>query len=126
MSRALNPATVPAVPYYSQGISLTRPEQLVLVSGQVGVSADGTVAEGITEQTQQAVANVLAVVQEAGLQAEHIAKLTIYLTDPANIEPFMAAAGGALPSPPPATTLLLVSGLASPDLLIEIEAIAAA
>lgn len=36
----------------------------------------------------------------------------------------MEAAAGALPSPPPATTLLIVKGLAGPDLLVEVEAVA--
>lgn len=54
-----------------------------------------------------------------------LVKLTIYLTDPADVEPFMCAVGGSLPDPPPATTMLIVSGLASPALRVEIEAIAA-
>ena len=37
----------------------------------------------------------------------------------------MCAVGGSLPDPPPATTMLIVSGLASPALRVEIEAIAA-
>ena len=37
----------------------------------------------------------------------------------------MGAAAGTLPTPPPATTMLIVSGLASPDLRVEIEAVAA-
>jgi len=39
---------------------------------------------------------------------------------------FMEGAGAALPSPPPATTLLIVKALAAPPLLVEIEAIAVA
>ncbi len=54
-----------------------------------------------------------------------LVKLTIYLTDPEDVGPFMAAAGGSLPQPPPATTLLLVAGLAAPELKVEIEAVAA-
>ena len=52
-------------------------------------------------------------------------KMTIYLTDPANVRPFMGSMAGSLPELPPATTLLIVQGLASPELLVEIEAIAA-
>ncbi len=48
-----------------------------------------------------------------------------HLTDPAHVPGFMAGAGGALPTPPPATTMLLVHQLASPELLVEIEAVAA-
>ena len=62
---------------------------------------------------------------EAGMRPSDLVKLTIYLTDPEDVGPFMAAAGGSLPQPPPATTLLLVAGLASPELKVEIEAVAA-
>ncbi len=89
------------------------------------MTATGEVPEGIEAQAAQAVANLNAVLDEAGLTAANLAKLTIYLTDPADVESFMGAVGGTLPDPPPATTLLIVNGLASPELRVEIEAIAA-
>jgi 2-iminobutanoate/2-iminopropanoate deaminase len=81
------------------------------VSGQVGMTSDGQVLD--------------AVLDAAGLTPADLAKLTIYLTDPADVEAFMGAAAGGLPSPPPAITMLIVNGLASPELRVEIEAIAA-
>jgi enamine deaminase RidA (YjgF/YER057c/UK114 family) len=122
---ALNPTAVPGSPFYSQGIDIRDPGGLVFVSGQVGMTATGEVPEGIEAQAAQAVANLNAVLDEAGLTSANLAKLTIYLTDPADVEPFMGAVGGTLPDPPPATTLLIVNGLASPELRVEIEAIAA-
>jgi 2-iminobutanoate/2-iminopropanoate deaminase len=124
-STALNPATVPTSPLYSQGIEIREAGRLVFVSGQVGMTAEGEVLQGIEAQAAQAVANLNAVLGEAGLSPTDLAKLTIYLTDPADVEPFMGAAGASLPQPPPATTLLIVSGLASPELRVEIEAVAA-
>jgi len=124
-STALNPATVPASPFYSQGIEIREAGRLVFVSGQVGMTAEGQILDGIEAQAAQAVANLNAVLDEAGLSPADLAKLTIYLTDPADVEPFMGAAGASLPQPPPATTLLVVNGLASPELRVEIEAVAA-
>jgi len=126
MKRALNPATVPASPYYAQGIEVTGSTRTVFVSGQVGVDAQGATVEGIAGQAKQAVANLNAVLAEAGLEPDSIVKLTIYLTDPANVGPFIEAAGPTLPPDPPATTMLLVAGLAAPDLLVEVEAVALA
>jgi enamine deaminase RidA (YjgF/YER057c/UK114 family) len=126
MKRALNPATVPASPYYAQGIEVTGATRTVFVSGQVGVDAQGATVEGIAGQAQQAVANLNAVLAEAGLEPDSIVKLTIYLTDPENVGPFIMAAGPTLPPDPPATTMLLVAGLAAPDLLVEVEAVAMA
>lgn len=124
MITALNPDGVLANPFYSQGIALSDAQRLVFISGQVGVDADGVLANGIAAQTERAIGNVHAVLAEAGLSPSDLVKLTIYLTDPANVEGFVAAAGAALPSTPPATTMLLV-GMASPEVLVEIDAIAA-
>jgi 2-iminobutanoate/2-iminopropanoate deaminase len=126
MNRPINPGTVPASEYYSQGVEVPGSSRLLFVSGQVGVTAEGAPLDGIAEQTRQAVDNLNAVLAEAGMTPADIVKMTIYLTDPDNVGPFMATAGPALPSPPPATTLLLVHQLAAPGLLVEIEAVAAA
>lgn len=125
MNRPVNPGAVPASPFYSQGMVVSGAERLLFVSGQVGVAADGSVVEGIEGQAGQAVANLNAVLAEAGMTATDLVKMTIYLTDPDNVGPFMAAAAGALTDPPPATSLLVVQQLASPELLVEVEGIAA-
>jgi 2-iminobutanoate/2-iminopropanoate deaminase len=125
MNTALNPTSLPSSPFYSQGIQVRDSDRLVFVSGQVGVMADGEILDGIEAQAAQAVANLNAVLAEAGLTAADLTKLTIYLTDPADVGPFMGSMAGTLPELPPATTMLIVRGLASPELLVEIEAIAA-
>lgn len=124
MLRKFNPAGLPAPVAYSQGVEATSFQKIVFVSGQVGVRADGSMAEGIQEQTRTAIANMNTVLADAGMDASNIAKATIYLTDESLLGDFMAAGGGLLPTPPPATTLLFVKALASPALLVEIEAIA--
>ncbi len=127
MKRTLNPASVPtSLPFYSQGVELSGTSRLVMVSGQVGVTVDGSVCEGIEAQARQAFENLNAVVAEAGLTPDDIVKLTIYLTDPDNLGPFLGAASASLTEEPPATTMLFVSALSSPDLLVEVEAIASA
>ncbi len=125
MNRPVNPSAVPPSPFYSHGIEVQGAQRTLYVSGQVGVGPDGAARSGIADQTRQAVANLNAVLAEAGMSASDIVKLTIYLTDPSNVGPFSQAAAGALGSPPPATTLLIVKGLGGPELLVEMEAIAA-
>lgn len=121
----LAPATVPASPFDSQGVEVRDASRPVYLSGQVGVVADGTPVDGIEAQAAQAVANLSAVLAEEGMTTADLVELTIYLTDLAEVGPFTGAVGGTLPQPPPATTLLLVAGLAAPELLVEIEAVAA-
>lgn len=126
MHKMLNPAGIPASPAYSHGVVVSAPKETLYISGQVGVDAQGNVGKDIGEQALLAVANLNAVLAEAGMSGKNLAKLTIYLTDDALIPGFVQAAGATLPQPPPATTMLIVKALAAPPLLVEIEAIAAA
>ena len=115
-----------ASPFYAQGIEVADTARTVYVSGQVGMDAAGSVAAGVGAQAVQAVANVHDVLAEAGLTPEAIAKVTIYLTDANHVGPFMEAAASSLPVDPPATTMLIVQALTSPELLVEVEAVAVA
>lgn len=124
MLTAINLPDRPAHPAYSQAMDAQAVDRMLFISGQVGAGSDGVVPAGVGEQAKLAIANLYAVLAEAGLTSANIAKLTIYLTDTAHLPEFYGAAFGTLPSPPPATTLLIVKGLADPALLVEIEAIA--
>lgn len=124
MRRSLNPASVPSSPFYSQGVEVQPGGRLVVVSGQVGIGPDGAPVEGIGAQTRQAVANVHAVLAEAGLGPECVVSQRIYLTDAESVPGFVEAAAEFIGEDPPATTMLVVAGLADPALLVEIEAVA--
>jgi 2-iminobutanoate/2-iminopropanoate deaminase len=111
---------------YSHGALAIDATRTLYISGQVGVSETGAIGKDIGEQAKFAVANLNRVLAEAGMDGSNLAKVTIYLTDDALIPGFVEAAGGTLPSPPPATTMLIVKALAAPPLLVEIEAVAVA
>jgi enamine deaminase RidA (YjgF/YER057c/UK114 family) len=125
MIRKFNPSGVSAPQFYSHGVELISPQRMLLVSGQVGVQPDGSVAEGIADQTRVALANLQTVLAGAGMEMSDIVKSTIYLTDENLFEGFAEAGAPLVSSPPAATTLIYVKALASPALLVEIEAIAA-
>lgn len=126
MATAVNPQSVSASPFYSQGMQVSGPARWLHVSGQVGVRADGSVPEDVGEQAAVAVANLTAVLAEADMAVADLVKITIYLTSPDHVGPFMGAAAGSLADPPPATTLLVVGALSDPRLHVEIEGVAAA
>lgn len=126
MRKAINPVGMSTPPYYSQAIEASGFVRTLYVSGQVGVADDGSVPPNVGEQAKVAIANLNAVLAEAGMDRNNIVKNTIFLTDPSHMQEFMAAGGELLSSPPAATTLLIVKALANPALLIEIEAIAVA
>lgn len=126
MLNMINPAGAPPPQFYSQGVEATGAQRILFISGQVGVDASGKVGADIGEQARIASANLSAVLAEAGMSSANLVKTTIYLTDAAHMQGFMEAAASTLPSPPPATTLLIVKALASPALLVEIEGVAVA
>lgn len=126
MLNAINHADREPSPFNSQAIEVTGATRTLHISGQVGAAPDGSVPAGVGDQALQAIANLNALLEQAGMTPANLAKLTIYLTDAAHLPEFVQAAAGTLPSPPPAATLLVVSGLAHPSLLVEIEAVAVA
>lgn len=122
-TRVLQPATVPAS-FYPQGLEVTGASRLVFVSGQVGTDDDGHWLDGVAAQTRQVLARVSAVLAEAGLGFGDVVKVTIYLTDPADYEPFLAVAGEVLGAPGFTVTGVVVSFLSAPEQKVEVEAIA--
>lgn len=126
MNKQLNPGTVaPPFSRYSQGVVTDPGARWLHVSGQVGVRPDGSLAEGFEAQYEQALKNVLAVVQAAGMKTGDIVKLVTYMMDGSQVPKARGIRLSLMGDAAPASTLVLVAGLASPAWLVEIEAIAA-
>jgi enamine deaminase RidA (YjgF/YER057c/UK114 family) len=114
---------------YSHGMS-TSAGELVFVAGQVGIPPGGqAVAGNVIAQTKQALENVRAVVEAAGCTMRDVVRLQTFLTRADAIADFMKARAEVFPGyfpdkvyPP--NTLLVISGLVRPELLVEVEAIA--
>jgi len=98
----------------------------VYIAGQIALDADGNlVGKGdIEAQTQQVYANLQAILEELGGSLENIVKMTTYLTDRSRLDAFRRVRNRFFSDPFPPNTLLFVNGLAHPDYLVEIEAIA--
>ena len=119
----------PPLGMYSHGM-VARGGELVIVAGQVGMTADGRVAgEDVVSQTKQALGNVRAVVEAAGCTMSDVVRLQTFLTRSEDIAGFMKARGEVFPTyfpdgTYPPNTLLVVSRLVRPELLVEVEAMA--
>lgn len=119
----------PPLGMYSHGM-IAPAGEIVVVAGQVGVAPDGTVAEGdVVAQTRQALANVRAVVEAAGCRMRDVVRFQTFLIRADDIAGFMKAREEIFPElfpdgAYPPNTLLVVSRLVRPDLLVEIEAMA--
>ena len=122
----LNPSTMHRNPAFSQGVVIEPGSRLVVVGGQNGVDATGAVVgSGLREQTAQALRNVLTVLGEVGATQEDVAKLTIHLVDGSDVQEGFEASREVWGAHPTAVTVLMVARLGRPDVLVEIEALAA-
>ncbi len=100
---------------------------LVFVRGQVGQDLDTAASVAIddpTGQTERAMTNIKTLLEEAGAKVEDICKITIYITDPRYREAVYRKVGEHLKGVHPVSTGLVVSALARPEWLVEIDATA--
>jgi enamine deaminase RidA (YjgF/YER057c/UK114 family) len=127
MLKIHNPATIaPPTGRYQHGVEVPAGARWLYVSGQVGNRPDGTVPAGIAAQADTVWSNLKAILAEAGMGFGDLVKINVLLTDARFVTAAREARDKALgDARPPASTLAVVTALASPDFLIEIEAIAA-
>ena len=126
MNRILNPATVaPPVGKYSHAIEVPPDARWLTISGQVGAAPDGTVPADIQGQAANCWRNILSILADAGMAVGDLVKVTVFLTREQDIPAYREARDRALGDARPASTLLVVSKLASPSFLVEVEATAA-
>ncbi len=98
----------------------------VYIAGQTPVDEQGQVVGrgDITAQTTQVFENIKKALAGVGADFSDLVKITVYVTDPRFREPAAEVRRSYLTDALPASTLVVVSGLASPDYLLEVEAIA--
>jgi 2-iminobutanoate/2-iminopropanoate deaminase len=122
MPRYFNPATVPApASHYSQGIAHGAVFKRLIISGQIGVGVDGTIAKGLEAQMEQAWDNMLHILDAAQLDRTDLVKITVFVTVPGSVGLYRKIREKKLGSHAPCATYLEIAGLASPELLVEIE-----
>lgn len=110
-----------AIGPYSQAIDAGA---FVFISGQIPVDpATGNIPEGITAQTTQSLANVRAILAEAGLTVANVVKTTVFLADMADFGPMNEVYASVFTAPVPARSAVAVKTLPK-NVLVEIEVIA--
>lgn len=125
--KPLNPTSIaPPFARYSHGVALPAGCRLAVCSGQLGVAPDGSVPEDARAQADLCFANLAAILAMDGMGLSDIVRLNAYVTDRAHMAGYMAARDAHVGTPPPASTLVIVSGFTRPEFKVEIEAIAAA
>ncbi|HZF33243.1 MAG TPA: RidA family protein [Candidatus Angelobacter sp.] len=126
MHKHLNPPTV-VKPFsrYSQAVEAPANARWLNISGQVGATPDGTILKGFEAQAKQCWVNIIAILAASGMGVEDLVKVNIFVTGTEYVGASRAIRDAALKGAEPASTYLVIAALAHPDLVVEIEAIAA-
>ena len=122
MFKAINPAGVcPPFRHYVHSIEVPPDCRWLVVSGQVGTLPDGTIPDGIEAQTEAAWSNVAKVLEANDMGIGDIVMVTQYLTRVEDRNAHFAIRDRFLGDHVPTSTLLFVSALAQPEMVVEVE-----
>ena len=124
----INPPGLLQSPAFSQVVTVTGPVRTVYVGGQNAVTPEGEMVGvgDVAAQTEQVMANVQTALAAGGADLGHVVRWTVYLVQGqdlgAGFAAFQRAWGDR--SDPPLVTVAVVAGLAHPQALVEVEAMA--
>ncbi len=125
MRRLTPPSIRPPFARYAHAVEVPAGARLLFVSGQLGVGPDDAAPEGAEAQARLCFANIAAILADAGMGPGDIVRLNAYVAGREHLAGYMRARDAAVGDPPPASTLMIVSGFARPEFLVEVEAVAA-
>ena len=113
-------------PAYAQAVKVTGAQTILYIAGQVAYTADGGVAHpgDFKAQARACLQALKAQVEAGGGTVANIVKINTYLTDIRHRADLVPIRQEILGPRSPASTLVAVAGLAHPDFLIEVEAVA--
>lgn len=110
---------------YSHGVVVPAGQRLVFCSGQLGIGVDGIVPPDCGGQARLCFDNIAAILAETDMSFANVVRINAYVTGREHLPAYMAVRNGLFGEPYPASTLMIVSGFARPEFVVEIEAIAA-
>jgi enamine deaminase RidA (YjgF/YER057c/UK114 family) len=124
----INPDTI-SRPFanYSHVVTAEGARKLVFCAGQVAADADGKVLPptDFDAQARMVMQNLTHALAAGGAKLADVTKITIYICNPLDVPKARAVLHDYFGEHPPGSTLCILRGLAHPDFLLEIEAIAA-
>lgn len=127
MVTVLSPLAIhPPFAPYSHGIEVPADHRLVFCSGQLGIAAGGGIPVDCEGQTELCFDNIEAILAQAGMTLGDIVRINAFVSGREHLRPYMEVRNRRFVAPYPASTLMIVSGFARPEFVVEIEAIAAA
>jgi enamine deaminase RidA (YjgF/YER057c/UK114 family) len=126
MLRRLTPFGIGApLAGYSHAVEIAAGARLLLCSGQLGISLDGSVPESAEEQAALCFSAIGVCLAASAMSFSDVVRLNAYVTDRAYLSAYMAVRDRYVGSAPPASTLMIVAGFSRPEFKVEVEALAA-
>lgn len=126
MNREIAPTSIaPTAAKYAHAVVSESPSRLLHTSGIVPIAPDGSVPEALADQAAVVWANLLAILDEAGMTVTDVVSITTYVVVGGDLAPVMMARDSALGGHRAASTLVTVPALARPEWLMEIALVAA-
>src|ERR1700756_5113145 len=110
---------------YSHAVEVPAGARWLLCSGQLGIAADDAIPESAEAQAVLCFEAIGACLAAAQMSFADIVRINAYVTDRMHMSPYMAVRDRFVASPPPASTLMIVSGFTRPEFKVEVEAVAA-
>jgi len=111
---------------YSYGVEIPPGHRILVCSGQLGISAADQVPPTIEEQTHLCFRNVGVVLEAVGFAFSDVVRINAFVVSREHLKGYMTVRDLYIADPPPASTLMIVSGFSRPEFLVEVEVIAAA
>jgi enamine deaminase RidA (YjgF/YER057c/UK114 family) len=110
---------------YSHAVEVSAAARWLLCSGQLGISTSDEIPESAEAQAVLCFEAIGACLAAAGMSFADIVRINAYVTDRAHMGAYMTVRDRYVTLPPPASTLMIVSGFSRPEFEVEVEAIAA-
>ena len=126
MLKPLDPSGIhPPFAAYAHGIEVPAGARLVFCSGQLGIAPDKAVPGDVEAQAMLCFDSIAAILAEAGMTLDDIVRVNAFVTGREHMAGYMKARDRVLAGRLRASTLMIVTGFARPEFVVEIEAIAA-
>ena len=126
MLKKHNPTTV-ATPLsaYSHGVEVPANARWMCLSGQIAISTNGPVPEGIEAQATLIFENIKNILASGNMALEDLVRLNVYIVNADDMAGFRTVRDKYVSDIKCGSTMIRIAGLAKPEFLIEIEAMAA-
>jgi enamine deaminase RidA (YjgF/YER057c/UK114 family) len=122
----ITPAGIrPPFARYSHAVEVPAGCRVLFCSGQLGIAADDAVPEGVEAQAELCFRGIAAILAAAGMTMADLVRINAYVSGREHLAGYMRVRDRFVADPPPASTLMIVSGFARPEFLVEVEVVAA-